>query len=313
MWASPPSAPIAAGRALGAGPVAVVDADTGQSDIGPPACVSVGLAAQPPERLSDVPVAASYFVGATSPVGHLLQSVTGARRMADRARELGARTILVDTTGMVGGSAARALKAAKVDLLDPEWVIALQREDEAEHLLAPYRKRKRPRVVRLRPSRAVEVRGPDERRSNRERGFAAALAGGRSAAVPWSSLGAEGTPFLTGAALPGHLRDELEAVAGVEVLYAERAADVTFAVGRDPVEGHRAVGQLHLTDPSFFDRRLVGLLGETGDTIGLGVLLDLDFRGQTLTLHAHPDAVAQACALRLGSMRVAPDGTELGR
>jgi polynucleotide 5'-hydroxyl-kinase GRC3/NOL9 len=210
---------VAACRALEAGPVAVVDADTGQSDIGPPACVSVGLVKGAPECLGDIPAAATYFVGATSPFGHLLQAAVGARRMADRARALGARTTIVDTTGMVAGSAARALKAAKVDLLDPDFVIALQREDEVEHLLAPYRRRTRPRVLRLRPSPRAQPRSVEERRSNRERAFAAALAGGKPAALKWSSLGIEGTPLLSGAALPGHLRDELEAVAGAEVIY----------------------------------------------------------------------------------------------
>ena len=243
----------------------------------------------------------------------VLPVVTGARRMADRARALGARAIIVDTTGMVAGSAARALKAAKVDLLDPDWLVALQREDEVEHLLAPYRRRKRPRLLRLRPSRAVQPRSAEERRSNRERGFAAALAGSRPATVPWSSLGAEGTPFLAGTALPGHLRDELEAMTGAEVVYAERAADFTFAITRGAPEGRKSTGQVQIADESHFEHRLLGLLDEAGETLGLGILLELDFRGQTLTLRAHPEAVKCACALRVGRMRVAPDGTELGR
>jgi polynucleotide 5'-hydroxyl-kinase GRC3/NOL9 len=304
---------VAAGRALAAGPVAVVDADTGQSDIGPPACVSVGLVTQPLERLAEVPAAGTYFVGSTSPFGHLLPCVAGARRMADRARDLGARSLIVDTTGMVAGPAARALKAAKVDLLQPDFLVALQREDEVEHLLAPYRKRARPQVLRLRPSRAAQIRSPEERRANRERAFARALAGGQPATLRWSSLGTEGTPFLTGAVLPGHLRDELEEMAGAEVIYAERAADLTFAIARGAARSHQAAGSVHIDDEAFFDQRLVGLLDEAGDTIALGLLLKLDFRGRALTLHAPPEAVARTRALRVGAMRVAADGTELGR
>jgi len=303
---------VAAGRALAAGPAAVVDADTGQSDIGPPACVSMGLATEPPETLGDIPVGATYFVGATSPYRHLLQVAVGAKRMVDRARDLGAGAVIVDTTGMVAGPAARALKAAKVDLLDPEWLVALQAEDEVEHLLAPYRKRKRPRVLRLRPSRAVETRTAEERRFNRERGFAAALAGGKAATVAWASLGAEATPFLTGALVPGHLRDEIEEVAGAEVLHAERCGDVTFAITRQGGVGRRRGAGLEVADERAFDHRLVGLLDESGETIALGLLLGVDFAGQTLTLHARADAVERTRAIRLGAMRVAPDGTELG-
>ena len=207
-------------------------------------------------------------MGATSPYGHLLQAAVGARRMADRARDLGARTIVVDTTGMVAGSAARAFKAAKVDLLGPQWLIALQHEDEVEHLLAPYRRRLRPQVIRLHPSRAVQPRSAEERRSNRERGFAAALAGAESAVVPWSSLGTEGTPFLTGTVLPGHLRDHLEDIAGAEVRHAERCADLTFAIARGPAVSRRRGEAVEIADEAAFDQRLVGLLDEAGDTIG---------------------------------------------
>jgi polynucleotide 5'-hydroxyl-kinase GRC3/NOL9 len=304
---------VAANHLLASGSVAVVDADTGQSDIGPPACVSVGLVSQCVDRLGDVPAAASHFVGATSPYGHLLQAAAGARRMADRARDLGARAILVDTTGMVAGSAARAFKAAKIDLLDPDWLVALQHEDEVEHLLAPYRRRRRPQVIRLRASRAVQTRNADERRSNRQRGFAAALARAQPAVVPWASLGAEGTPFLTGEPLPGHLRDQLEEIAGSEVRHAERCADLTFAVARGGAPSRRRGEPIEIADEAAFDHRLVGLLDEAGETIALGLLTAVDWAAQTLTLHARADAAARTRAIRLGALRVAEDGTELGR
>jgi len=145
---------ILAAEALKAGvKVALVDADPGQSDIGPPAAVGMALMkrtvgqelASCPGAMESIPADALAFVGTTSPAGHLLQLTAATYDMVAQARAAGAGLIIVDTTGLVDGGFARALKAAKVDLLRPRHLVALQHKDEVEHLLAPYRKRDEPR------------------------------------------------------------------------------------------------------------------------------------------------------------------------
>lgn len=79
--------------------VAVVDADVGQKDIGPPAAITLGY----PKRdhdLQQIPPSAWYFVGAVSLVGHLLPSVVGMRQMVDTAD---APRVIINTTGFVEG------------------------------------------------------------------------------------------------------------------------------------------------------------------------------------------------------------------
>ena len=44
-----------------------MDADLGQSDIGPPTTVGLGRVRLPVERLGDAEVVGLYFVGSTSP------------------------------------------------------------------------------------------------------------------------------------------------------------------------------------------------------------------------------------------------------
>lgn len=59
--------------------VGLVDADVGQSTIGPPAAISGGLVARSIEALAQVEPAASVFVGSISPMGHLLPCVVGTK------------------------------------------------------------------------------------------------------------------------------------------------------------------------------------------------------------------------------------------
>ena len=49
--------------------VAIVDADVGQSDIGPPTTIGLGLVESPIKKMREAKRLAMYFVGAISPEG----------------------------------------------------------------------------------------------------------------------------------------------------------------------------------------------------------------------------------------------------
>src|SRR5919204_393077 len=88
-------------------PVGVVDADLGQSAIGPPTTVGLGRVRAPLTRLSDAEMLAMHFVGVTSPAANLSGALAGARRMVERARAVGLAPIVVDTSGLVAGEMGR--------------------------------------------------------------------------------------------------------------------------------------------------------------------------------------------------------------
>jgi len=115
--------------------VALVDGDVGQSSIGPPCVVSYGVVSAPVATLSSIRMEDGYFVGSNTPAGHLLQVCVGVKRMVEKAFLDGAEVVVVDTSGMVHGGAALALKRAKIELVDPEMVVAIQRGDELEGML----------------------------------------------------------------------------------------------------------------------------------------------------------------------------------
>lgn len=298
--------------------VAVVDADIGQTSIGPPACVGMALVEVPPTALEDLPPRAISFVGACSPAGHLLELAAATHELVQVARREGAETIIVDTTGLVSGGAARALKSAKVRLLDADYLVAVQAQGEVEHLLVPYAHRARPQVLRLPRSRRAKVRTREERAARRQRRFASYLQDGKVIELAWEQAPAENSAWTTGAAAPGHIRAFAEEKVECEVLHAEVRADgLLVVVSRRPSpEGLRDLGEsfgaARAVELGALDHLLVGLLGERGETLGMGVLEAVDFRAhqvQVFTPCRQPEAVR---GLRLGGLRVAPDGTELG-
>lgn len=119
---------------------ACIDADPGQSRLGPPATMTLKMLNS--SNVSGNPKGTwRWFVGSVSPSGHMLQVLTGSYRLLEKARELGAAVVIFDTCGLVdlqkGGG---RLKLSKINLLKPQKVFALQRNRELESWLNPLRR-----------------------------------------------------------------------------------------------------------------------------------------------------------------------------
>src|SRR5438034_610839 len=164
--------------------VAVVDADVGQSEIGPPTTVGLGHVAGAVARLGDAEVIALEFVGDTSPVRYIRETADATGRLVRRALDAGFERVLVDTGGLVEGPLGLALKRAKVRAADPDLVLVLQRSDESEPIARALERDVRPRVVRLAPSPAVVRRSAARRREHRERALRDYLAHAATLTLP---------------------------------------------------------------------------------------------------------------------------------
>jgi polynucleotide 5'-hydroxyl-kinase GRC3/NOL9 len=156
--------------------VALVDADVGQSEIGPPATVGFGRVRRPLTRTGDAEPLGFEFVGVTSPGRRPWRIVEAAGRASARARARFDR-VIVDTSGFIAGGFARAVKQRKIAAVDPDVVVAIQVADEAEHIVRHLAGRARPRVLRLPAIRGMRPRSPAARRRHRDAALARHLEG----------------------------------------------------------------------------------------------------------------------------------------
>jgi polynucleotide 5'-hydroxyl-kinase GRC3/NOL9 len=115
-------------------PVALVDADTGQSHIGPPTTVGWTVHEMRCGAPGILIARGIAFVGDVTPVGHLLQLLAALALCVEQARQA-ADVVLIDTPGLVAGGAACSLWWTVQRLLRPERIVALQRESEMGELL----------------------------------------------------------------------------------------------------------------------------------------------------------------------------------
>ena len=165
--------------------VAFLDCDVGQSTLGPPTTMTMALNAPGDSTFPPKGEKFSYFVGSTSPRGHMLPTVIGAYKLQRKALKLGAEAIVVDTTGFVDRAAGGgALKQWKIELLEPSVLVGIERGAELEHILWPWRWDRRVRVFELPICEHVTVRARVDRIAYRERRFRRYFERARTLTVP---------------------------------------------------------------------------------------------------------------------------------
>jgi polynucleotide 5'-hydroxyl-kinase GRC3/NOL9 len=115
--------------------IGVIDADIGQSDIGPPGTIGLSITDKCIPSFDRAHLYDAYFIGDKTPTGHLLPVVIGTAKMVEKALSIGADGILINTTGYIHGGVARALKKYKIEAVNPTHIIGLSLRRELTPLI----------------------------------------------------------------------------------------------------------------------------------------------------------------------------------
>jgi polynucleotide 5'-hydroxyl-kinase GRC3/NOL9 len=166
---------------------AFLDGDPGQSFLGPPATLTLSFSLPEAGELPGPADARRYFVGSTSPHGHMLSILVGAARLCSLAFAGGASWVVYDSCGLIGASqGGLALKSAEIDLLRPAAIFAIQREQELEPLLMPLRRSRRLRIITLKPAESAHKRGTPNRQAHRQAQFSRYFTKSCTLEVDWT-------------------------------------------------------------------------------------------------------------------------------
>jgi polynucleotide 5'-hydroxyl-kinase GRC3/NOL9 len=150
-------------------PVAIVDADTGQSHVGPPSTVGWALIGEPRFDLSQLGPHSISFVGDVTPVGHLLQLAAAIEQCVRQASGV-TGSIIIDTPGFIAGPAAAALWWTVQRILRPESILAVRRENELTDIVSGLENLgSQIELVRCPPQ--IRAKSPQARRSYRQKVF----------------------------------------------------------------------------------------------------------------------------------------------
>ncbi len=156
-------------RAASGKRVGIIDADIGQSHIGPPATVGWATVDGPEVEITSLAAAGISFVGDVTPVGHLLQltaAIAGCAGEASKAAEV----VIIDTPGYINGSAAEALWWTVQRILQPELILAVENGDELNDIISGLHSFQG-RIERIKSPSEIAKKSPESRRSYRQRRF----------------------------------------------------------------------------------------------------------------------------------------------
>ncbi len=307
---------IAAGRR-----VAILDADPGQSEVGPPACAGLAFPEVPLASLSELIPVAIAFVGSISPAGRLPEHITAVRRLADIAMD---RLLVVDTSGYVHGPGARRLIGCVIELLGPANVVAIARGDELNEILSPLRRRSNLCIHLLPVPPAVGRKPPAYRLQRRAMRFAAYFHESQIAQYSIGEVAFTGTWFGCGNPVAPHILRFIGETLGppYRVYYAETLNHHLGLIANRPIPANGpelgiVLGQLKakaisITVAPRLKHLLVGLEAGNGKMLGLGLISSLDFRRGLVGVLTPVRTPEAARILHFGTHRITPDGADAG-
>lgn len=114
----------------------VIDADIGQTDLGPPTTIARAAALQPIASLPELAPDARLFIGHTSPSYVQRKLIRGIQKLSSKCE--GALTI-INTDGWIAERDAILYKIDLITNVNPELVLGLEYADELQPILASVR------------------------------------------------------------------------------------------------------------------------------------------------------------------------------
>jgi polynucleotide 5'-hydroxyl-kinase GRC3/NOL9 len=125
---------ILANLALNAGmKIAILDADLGQSDIGPPSTIGMGRVQKNVLSLSEVDSDLLYFAGYISPAPITDKVLRGIKSLLNYTKNVDA--LVVNTDGWVLDDQAIIYKKCLIDSIEPDFVVGIGNQNEVRPIL----------------------------------------------------------------------------------------------------------------------------------------------------------------------------------
>ncbi len=105
--------------------VAIIDADVGQSDIGPPGFISIAFPEKPFLWMRELWAEELVLVGSITPSPVVGRIITGIKRLLETARSKNIDLVIIDSDGWVSGMQALEYRIDVVRSIDPSYIVVV--------------------------------------------------------------------------------------------------------------------------------------------------------------------------------------------
>lgn len=288
--------------------VAIVDADLGQSDIGPPTTVGLAYINKSVKDLFHVKADNICFVGFTSPggaeerVAHCI--VSFKNQVLRRKKDF----LVINTDGWVEGEGAVQYKVMLAESILPNVVVGLEQENELTTILSKLGKTP---FLTVNPSAAVRKRDREKRKALRELNYKRYLRNAKVETFPLNWIRIEGihlSPrlFLTNARLL-----KIEKTLGIQPLYCEDTVNTIWVVlkpnQRLDLERLSKVEEVFKKKVKVMRKgnekgMVVGLHDDVNNFLGLGVMYGFDYKRKIVKVLT--SVTQEVTSIRVGNVKL---------
>jgi len=296
--------------------VAVIDADLGQSDIGPPSTIGFSHVTEPIMDLFEMEVENAYFVGVTSPSGAVERVLEGLTALKNRVLETGVDFLIINTDGWIGSEDAVNYKVQLVERIVPDIVVGMRQEKELTPILA---KLKGARIFEIDSPPAIRRRSREKRKILRELSYKKYLKGARVQSFPLKWVSIEGFLLWNGRPLTTERTEKIRKALEETPFHCEETPTAVLIV----LKGDKWVNeeQIKKIEDAIGKRTKVMEKGEEegllaalqdaqGNFLGIGILSSIDYKKRAIKLYT--PVSENIATIYVGQIKLDKNGREIG-
>jgi len=288
--------------------VAIVDADLGQSDIGPPTTVGLAYINKSVKDLFHVKADNICFVGFTSPggaeerVAHCI--VSFKNQVLRRKKDF----LVINTDGWVEGEGAVQYKVMLAESILPNVVVGLEQENELTTILSKLGKTP---FLTVNPSAAVRKRDREKRKALRELNYKRYLRNAKVETFPLNWIRIEGIHFSPRLFLTNARLLKIEKTLGIQPLYCEDTVNTIWVVlkpnQRLDLERLSKVEEVFKKKIKVMRKgnekgMVVGLHDDVNNFLGLGVMYGFDYKRKIVKVLT--SVTQEVTSIRVGNVKL---------
>jgi len=297
--------------------VTIIDADLGQSDVGPPSTIGSCRVTKPIRDPFEIGAESICFVGVISPSGAVPKVIEGISNMKEKALKRGVNILIVNTDGWIEGEDAVRYKVALAKQIKPNVLVAIQEQNELTFLLGALTETQN---LAIASSPAVRKRDREERKLLRELGYKKYLKGASIQSFPLSWIRVSGVPFGTGAPPSRERMNKIVEHLGTTPIYCEETPSSIFiALSKEQWADEEIAKSLEeavkkkikIAWEGDEEGLLVALHSKEENFLGIGILQEIDYEHRVLKVYTR--VKSSVSSIHIGQIKLDRTGKELGQ
>lgn len=295
---------VLANKALSRGlKVAVIDADVGQNDIGPPTTISASRVAKPITSLRQIQAEKSVFMQSTSLERIWPRAVEAIKKLVKYARDAwSAEAIVVNTDGWISDDEAIRYKRALLAEVKPDNVLAIKVAGELDKILDGI-----PRVVSTRPPPAVGTRSREDRKIHREMSYARYIFPLREISVDLEKIPLCNIDLFKGIDINDEFKHMISRSINARIFYANQVGRTLYVIADQWLVRRLNAFRVFGFPEGFEKGLLAGVEDKDGFLIGLGVFKKIYYDRKKAIIYTSSKterSLHKASCIRIGYIRL---------